>query len=112
YGAAIALIFPSLDEGFGLPVIEAMACGCPVITTNLSTLPEAAGKAAYIVDRHSIPEMIEALRAVRVPKIRERLKVAGECQAAKFRWNKFVHGLARNLQLAGAEAKVDKLGSF
>jgi glycosyltransferase involved in cell wall biosynthesis len=50
YSSAIALVFPSLYEGFGHPVLEAMACGCPVITSKLSSLPEIAGEAGIMVD--------------------------------------------------------------
>ena len=112
YGAATALVYPSLYEGFGMPVIEAMACGCPVITTNLGALPEAAGDAAYIVSGHSASEMVEALRAVRVPEIRAKLKRAGLWQAGKFRWSNFVDALARNLQLVYRDATVGKFTQF
>jgi glycosyltransferase involved in cell wall biosynthesis len=108
YGSAIALVYPSRYEGFGLPVIEAMACGCPVITTNLGSLPEAAGNAAYIINGNSTSEMTKALQAVRVPDIRERLILAGERQAAKFRWDDFADAVARNMQLIDAEAKAGK----
>ena len=74
YAAAEALIYPSLYEGFGMPVVEAMACGCPVITTGRGALPEAAGNAAYVIDGHSVSEMIEAVRAVRVPEIRDGIQ--------------------------------------
>jgi glycosyltransferase involved in cell wall biosynthesis len=108
YGSAIALVYPSLYEGFGLPVIEAMACGCPVITTSLGSLPEAAGNAAYIINGNSTSEMTKALQAVLVPEIREQLIFAGERQAAKFRWNEFADAVARNVELIDQEAKAGK----
>jgi len=61
---AIALVFPSLWEGFGLPVLEAMACGTPVITSNLSSLPEVAGQAAILIDPYNVGELAEAMTAV------------------------------------------------
>ncbi|PJF32981.1 MAG: glycosyltransferase family 1 protein, partial [Candidatus Thermofonsia Clade 1 bacterium] len=53
YSGALCLVFPSLYEGFGLPVLEGMACGVPVLTSNVSSLPEVAGDAALMVDPHS-----------------------------------------------------------
>jgi glycosyltransferase involved in cell wall biosynthesis len=57
-------VFPSLWEGFGLPVLEAMACGTPVITSNLSSLPEVAGQAAILIDPYNVGELAEAMTAV------------------------------------------------
>ena len=54
YHAALALVYPSLGEGFGLPIVEAMASGCPVITSNLSSMPEVAGDAALLVDPRDV----------------------------------------------------------
>jgi glycosyltransferase involved in cell wall biosynthesis len=61
---AIALIFPTLWEGFGLPILEAMACGTPVITSNLSSMPEVAGDAALLVNPYSVGEIAEAMQTV------------------------------------------------
>ncbi len=61
YRSATALIFPSLFEGFGLPVVEAMACGCPVITSTRGSLGEILGNAALIVDPENIDQMSEAM---------------------------------------------------
>jgi glycosyltransferase involved in cell wall biosynthesis len=62
YGGAAALAMPSLYEGFGLPVVEAMACGAPVLCSNSSSLPEAAGGAAFLVDPLSVPDIAAGLR--------------------------------------------------
>ena len=61
YSSAVAFVFPSLAEGFGLPIIEAMQCGCPVITSSASCLPEIAGDAAILVDPLSAAEIAEAM---------------------------------------------------
>ena len=87
YSGAIALIYPSLYEGFGLPIIEAMACGCPVITCRNSSIPEVAGEAAIYVDEHDETEMVEALDQVLIPDIRQHLIEAGYAQAQKFSWH-------------------------
>ena len=61
YGACLLVWFPSLYEGFGLPVIEAMACGAPVVTSNSTALPEVAGSAALLVTATSFTENVEAV---------------------------------------------------
>lgn len=84
---ALALVFPSLWEGFGLPVLEAMACGTPVITSNQSALPEVAGKAALLIDPYSVNSIAEALEAiVTQPGLREDLRQRSLAQAQKFSW--------------------------
>ena len=64
YSEATAFIFPSLYEGFGLPLLEAMACGCPTISSNMASLPEIGGKAAHFFDPTEISDMAEAIRKV------------------------------------------------
>ena len=89
YGAAQSLLFPSLYEGFGLPVAEAMACGCPVITSNVSSLPEVAGDAGLLVDPENVEEIGAAMARIVAEKgLRERLSEAGLRQAARFSWEK------------------------
>jgi len=84
---ALALVFPSLWEGFGLPVLEAMACGTPVITSDQSALPEVAGDAALLVDPYSVPSIASALEAiVTEPGLREELRGRGIVQAQRFSW--------------------------
>jgi glycosyltransferase involved in cell wall biosynthesis len=84
---AMALVFPSLYEGFGLPVIEAMQCGAPVVCSNTSSLPEAAGSAALLVDPLDIDALARAmLRLVEDADLRRTLVERGHVQACKFSW--------------------------
>lgn len=86
---AIALVFPTLWEGFGLPVLEAMACGTPVITSNLSSLPEVAGEAALLVNPYNTSEITEAMQAVATDSgLRSHLRTLGFKQASQFSWAK------------------------
>ncbi|MCX6816312.1 MAG: glycosyltransferase family 1 protein [Candidatus Beckwithbacteria bacterium] len=82
YSGAKAFIYPSLYEGFGLPVLEAMSCGCPVITSNLSSLPEVGGDAALYVNPEDIKAISQAM--IVVPKLNLREKSLA--QAKKFSW--------------------------
>ena len=87
YTGADLFVFPSLYEGFGLPVLEAMACGTPVITSNRSSLPEVAGDAAVLVDPFEVEELTYALRSVLSdPELAQELRVQGMEQAARFSW--------------------------
>lgn len=81
--------FPSLDEGFGLPVLEAMANGVPVVTSNSSALPEVAGDAAVCVDPHSIDEIADALRSMAVDESsRQEFARRGQARAKEFLWER------------------------
>lgn len=87
YSAAEMLVFPSLWEGFGLPVVEAMACGCPVITSNLTCLPEVAGGAAVLVDPYSVADLAQAMQRVLCDTAcRESLRTKGLARAQYFTW--------------------------
>lgn len=85
---AEALVFPSLAEGFGLPVVEAMKCGCPVITSSVSSLPEVGGSAAVYVDPRSVASIRDGIEHVLTDtKLREQLRSAGMLRARTFSWD-------------------------
>jgi glycosyltransferase involved in cell wall biosynthesis len=89
YSGALAFVFPSLYEGFGFPVLEAMACGAPVICSNTSSLPEVAGEAALLIDPTDTPALVAALRRVIAePGLRAALVARGYEQAKRFSWAK------------------------
>ncbi|NJR66064.1 MAG: glycosyltransferase family 4 protein [Leptolyngbyaceae cyanobacterium CRU_2_3] len=86
---AIALVFPSLWEGFGFPVLEAMSCGTPVLTSNLSSLPEVAGDAAMLVNPYNQAEIAAALQTLLTDEgARSQLRAAGLLRASQFSWQK------------------------
>lgn len=87
YSAAACCAVPSLYEGFGLPVLEAMACATPVVTSNLSSLPEVAGDAALTIDPYDLDALIDALmRLLHDDTLRSRLSSDGLARAAIFDW--------------------------
>jgi glycosyltransferase involved in cell wall biosynthesis len=86
---ALAFVFPSLYEGFGIPVLEAGACGVPVITSNTSSLPEVAGDAALLVDPHDVDAIAEAMsRLVTDEALRAELARRGLANVRRFSWAK------------------------
>ena len=87
YNGTELLVFPSLYEGFGMPILEAMQCGVPVLTSKLSSIPEVAGDAAYYVDPYRAEEIEDGIWAVLSDKaLSESLRQKGFVQAAKFSW--------------------------
>jgi glycosyltransferase involved in cell wall biosynthesis len=106
YRAAAVFAYPSLLEGFGLPVLEAMACGAPTVTSNLSSLPEVAGDAALLVDPTSVDALAAALlRLLADAGLATDLRARGQAQAARFPWSRTAQQTAavyrRALGLAG-----------
>jgi glycosyltransferase involved in cell wall biosynthesis len=88
YDAAKIFVFPSLYEGFGLPPLEAMAHGTPVVTSNTSSLPEVVGNAAVLVNPENVFEIMRALHRVLVDQaLRDKLKERGYEQAKRFSWD-------------------------
>jgi glycosyltransferase involved in cell wall biosynthesis len=91
YARASIFAFPSLDEGFGMPVLEAMAAGTPVMTSNRSGLPEVAGDAALLVDPMRTESLVEGLRKLAQNEdLRKDLALRGRARAALFTWDKAV----------------------
>ncbi len=90
YSGALVLIFPSLYEGFGLPVLEALACGCPVITTRRASMPEVAGDAALYLENPTDPAELAGLlrRVAEDAALREDLTRQSLARAAQFSWEK------------------------
>jgi GT2 family glycosyltransferase/glycosyltransferase involved in cell wall biosynthesis/Flp pilus assembly protein TadD len=86
YSGAIALAYPSQYEGFGLPILEAMKSGCPVITCRNSSIPEVAGEAALYVDIHDVADMRDALIRIQQPDIRDDYVRKGFKNASRFTW--------------------------
>lgn len=87
YARAVAFVFPSLYEGFGLPVLEAMACGTPVIASNTSALPECVGDAGMLVDPHDHDALAAAMRRIlEEPELRAELSILGRERASRFTW--------------------------
>ncbi|GAB4188540.1 MAG: hypothetical protein Fur006_29040 [Coleofasciculaceae cyanobacterium] len=88
YSGAVALVYPSKLEGFGLPILEAMACGCPVITCPNASIPEVAGNAALYVNDEDVEGLANALCEVQKPSMRQALTATGLEQAKQFSWSK------------------------
>ncbi len=87
YRSAVALVYPSLFEGFGLPPLEAMACGTPVITSNCSSLPEVVGDAALLVNPYEAADITQTIwRLAQDVALRAQLREAGIEQARQFTW--------------------------
>ena len=87
YNAARLFTFPSLYEGFGLPVLEAMACGTPVLTSTAASLPEVGGKAAILVPPQDTDRIAQEMqRVLDDPQRRIEMRAAGRIQASRFSW--------------------------
>ena len=99
YQNASGFVFPSLYEGFGMPILEAMACGCPVITSNVSACPEVAGEAAIIIDPRNVQALQNAMEQLidQIRGIGQSFITVGLQRAAQFDWKKSAEGHAETL---------------
>jgi glycosyltransferase involved in cell wall biosynthesis len=88
YSGAKSFLFPSLFEGFGLPILESFACNCPVLTSNSSSMPEVAGDGAILVDPKSVESISNGIVTISNDNIREDLIKKGKLQLQKFSWEK------------------------
>jgi len=87
YGAADVFVYPSIYEGFGLPPLEAMACGTPVITSNTSSLPEVVGDAGIMIDPYDVDGLVQAMHSIlRDDTLKQELSKKGLERARKFSW--------------------------
>lgn len=113
YSGAISLVYPSAYEGFGLPILEAMQCLCPVITTPFTSIPEVAGDAVLYIK--NADELSDALCEVQKPNIQNKLRLAGIKQAQKFSWvntaenlkNHIIHAISLNQEQGEDKENVD-----
>jgi len=87
YCAAEALLFPSKYEGFGIPPLEAMACGCPVVASSLTAIPEAVGDAGWLVDPENKKGWVQAVTEAVVGSRGKNLN-AGRLRASTFSWDR------------------------
>ena len=100
YNSASVLFFPTLYEGFGLPVLEAMACGVPVITSNVTAMPEISGDAALLVDPRSVEQISRAMERITSDTgLRQQLVEKGISRAACFSWQDTVQKVRKLLAI-------------
>lgn len=101
---AKAFVLPSLWEGFGIPVVDAMAVGCPVIVSNVSSLPEVAGKAGLLVDPYSEDQIEQAIRTItNDKKLAQNKSKLALIQASKFSWEKMAKTVLKTLEEVAGE---------
>lgn len=113
YSMARALVFPSRYESFGIPIVEAMACGCPVVTSTTSACPEVAGDAALLVDPDDVEGLASVMRRISLDdSLAEELRRRGFHRSAAFSWRKSALTLLSELQMAAEAAHRGDLGGM
>ena len=109
YAAAKLFVYPSFFEGFGFPPLEAMACGIPVVTSRVSSIPEAVGTAALTIDPHRVNEITEAMKLLLADDLARKEFIAKGLERVKeFRWEKTARETLRILERAGNEKQKNK----
>jgi glycosyltransferase involved in cell wall biosynthesis len=106
YSGALALVYPSYYEGFGLPVLEAMKCGCPVITSDRASLPEVGGGAPIYIDPENGESLLQALEKIVKGDLVPQMKSAGRERAESFSWDTIAKTLWEALTASPSEALV------
>ncbi len=107
YNAATLFILPSLYEGFGLPVLEAMACGTPVVTSNISSLPEITGDAAILIDPYDKDSIIDSIESILdSPSLRQTLRERGLKRVQDFSWSMVAEKTIKLYKEAYNEGKI------
>jgi glycosyltransferase involved in cell wall biosynthesis len=110
YRNAALFVFPSLYEGFGLPPLEAMACGCPVVSSHAASMPEVCGNAAYYVNPESSESIAEGILTVLSDsRLRDELRQAGVERASTFRWQDAAGKLLRIARAAANDTTHDAI---
>lgn len=113
YDSAKVFVFPSLYEGFGLPPLEAMAHGTPVVTSNVSSLPEVVGNAAVLVNPENVFEIMRALHRVLMDQaLRDRMKERGYKQATRFSWDASVRRVLDVYRQVAGQVEPDRESTF
>jgi glycosyltransferase involved in cell wall biosynthesis len=111
YSMARALVFPSRYESFGIPLVEAMACGCPLITSTTSACPEVAGDAALLVDPDDVEGLATALQRVAFDgRLAQDLRERGIRRAASFSWTRSAETLLAELEAAARPTALKHRG--
>lgn len=107
FSAALAFVFPSLYEGFGLPVLESQACGCPVITSTTSSLSEVAGEGALLVDPEDTSAIASAMHRVATdPDLRQALVERGYRNVRAFSWSRCAETALNTIERSAAEQRL------
>lgn len=99
FASSVALVYIPFYEGFGIPILEAFNCGTPVITSNITSLPEVAGNAAIIVDPNNITEIAESMKVILNEEVQNDLKIKMQARSLEFSWDKTANLLWKSFEV-------------